>query len=487
MPKFKKILPAIVVAGAIAAMAGVAFAGPNANAKFTATLDKSTGVKAGDQVVLTISATGLATCNGYTAEALFDSTAVTNAGASAKLASAISPGSTADANITPAIAGYNRRLVTGGAQLGGTPVTGNSDIATMTFTAAAGFTTAKIAVRWLILNTTGGVRDTVVAAPLLVLQINPPAPKVAISPKSASRNFNQTQVLTATYSAAGDTISWTASGTVAGGNIRITAAADTIPGQIRLPLSLTATASTFRTKTAATGSTITLAATGTGRMTATIIVAAGTTRDTATVVFDVPVPAELSTFAGTPADGKVKLDWTTVSQTNNAGWRVLRSTDNVTFEPVSGLVPGAGTSNEQLVYTYTDFNLPKDVEKVFYILEQVDLDGKITRSRFAEVLLGGRFTDMPKEFSTAVFPNPFNPSTTIAYNLPDAARVNIVIYDAIGQEIRTLVAGAQTSAGRYTAQWDAKDNAGRQVASGVYFAHITAGKFTGKQKMLLLK
>jgi len=487
MPNFKKILPAIAVAGALVAMAGLAVAGPNAAAKFTATLDKSTGVKAGDTITLTIAATGLATCNGYTAEALFDSTAVTNSGATAKLTSAISPGSTADANITPAIAGYNRRVVTGGAQLGGTPVTGNSDITTLTFTANAGFTTANIAIRQLVLNTTGGGRDTIVASPLVVLQVNPPAPKVGISPKSASRNFNQTQVLTATYSAAGDTISWTASATVAGGNIRITAVANAITGQVTLPLSLTTTAASFKTTTAATGSTITLAATGTGRMTATIIAAAGTTRDTATVVFDVPVPAELSTFAGTLADGKIKLDWTTVSQTNNAGWRVLRSTDNATFEPVSGLVPGAGTSNERLDYTYTDVNLPKDVEKVFYILEQVDLDGKITRSRVAEVLLGGRFTDMPKEFSTAVFPNPFNPSTTIAYNLPDAARVNIVIYDAIGQQIRTLVANVQISAGRYTAQWDAKDDAGRQVASGVYFAHITAGKFSGKQKMLLLK
>jgi flagellar hook assembly protein FlgD len=138
-------------------------------------------------------------------------------------------------------------------------------------------------------------------------------------------------------------------------------------------------------------------------------------------------------------------------------------------------------------YSFTDVNLPKDIEKLFYVLEQVDLDGKVTRSRVAEVLLGGRFSDMPKEFSTAVYPNPFNPATTIAYNLPEAARVNIVIYDAIGQQVRTLLSNVQTSTGRYTAQWDAKDNAGRRVASGVYFAHITAGKFVGKQKMLLLK
>jgi len=187
------------------------------------------------------------------------------------------------------------------------------------------------------------------------------------------------------------------------------------------------------------------------------------------------------------ADGKVQLGWSTVSQTNNAGWRVLRSTDNVTFEPVGGLVSGAGTSNERLEYGYTDVNVPKDVERLYYVLEQVDLDGKVTRSRVAEVVLGARFAEAPAEFSTAVYPNPFNPSTTVAYNLPEASSVSIVIYDAMGQVVRTLLGNVSTSAGRYSVQWDARDDAGRMVSSGVYFAQITAGKYHGKQKMMLLK
>lgn len=495
MPNLRRILPVIALAaGLMMTVAGLAFAGPNAAAKFTAALDKSSGVKAGDTVKLTVSATGLTNCTGYIAEAIFDSNAVGDPATSAANSAFISPGKTVEVFTT--IASYNRRTETGGAQLGGTPITGNSDLAAFSFTAKAGFTTAKIAMRWLVIVSTGSVRDSVFASPVTVLQINPPAPKVSITPKAASRNFNQTQVLTATYTgAAGDTISWTASGTVAGGNIKITAVGGTAVGTLpTLPANLTTTATTFGTVTTvalAGTSTITLGASGTGKMTATIIAAATsagvTTRDTAAVVFDVPVPAELSAFVGAFADGKVQLNWTTVSQTNNAGWRVLRSTDNVNFEPVSGIISGAGTSNERLDYVYTDTNLPKGVDKVYYVLEQVDLDGKVTRSRVAEVLLGGRFADTPKEFSTAVYPNPFNPATTIAYNLPEAAKVSIVIYDAVGQEVRTLVGNAETAAGRYSIQWDAKDNSGRQVASGVYFAHITAGKFSGKQKMLLLK
>lgn len=495
MPNLKRILPAIaVVTGLALAVAGQAFAGPNAAATWTATLDKTTGVAAGATVTVTIAATGLNTCTGFTAEVIFDSTALADPTAAGGVQPFLAPGRTHEAFTE--VAGYNRRTTVGAAQLGGsTTAAGSTNLATYPFTTKAGFTTTKIAIRRLILNSSAQ-RDTILASPSpFVLQINPPAPAVDLTPATATRNFNQTQVLTAKYSgAAGDTITWTATGTVAGGNIRITVIAGTAVGTLpTLPANLTTTATTFRTVTTAAlagTSTITLGvATGTGRMTATIIAASGTpvTRDTSTVIFDVPVPAELSTFAGALVDDKVQLNWTAVSQTNNAGWRVLRSTDNVNFEVVSGIISGAGTSNERLDYGYTDVNLPNGVDKVYYILEQVDLDGKVTRSRVAEVLLGGRFADMPKEFSAAVYPNPFNPATTVAYNLPEAAKVSIVIYDAIGQEVRTLIGSAETAAGRYTIQWDAKDNSGRQVASGVYFAHITAGKFKDIRKMLLLK
>ncbi|OGG55906.1 MAG: hypothetical protein A3F84_23645 [Candidatus Handelsmanbacteria bacterium RIFCSPLOWO2_12_FULL_64_10] len=492
MPNLKRIIPAIaLVTGLALAVAGQAFAGPNAAVTWTTTLDKTTGVAAGATVTLTFVGTGLNTCSGFTVEAIYDSNAVGEP-AHAAAQPFLAPGKQAEVFTT--IAGYNRRTFMGAAQLGGsTTAAGQTTLGTFAFVTKAGFTTTNIAVRQIIFNS-GSARDTIVASPSpKVLQINPPAPAVDLSPAAATRNFTQTQLLTAKYSgAAGDTISWTATGTVSGGNIRITAIAGTAVGTLpTLPANLTTTATTFRTVTTAAlagTSTITLGvATGTGQMKATIIAAVGASRDTSTVTFDVPVPAELSAFAGALVDDKVQLNWTSVSQTNNAGWRVLRSTDNVNFELVSGIIPGAGTSNERLDYGYTDVNLPNGVDKVYYVLEQVDLDGKVTRSRVAEVLLGGRFADMPKEFSTAVYPNPFNPATTIAYNLPEAAKVSLVIYDAIGQEIRTLIGSAETAAGRYTIQWDAKDNSGRQVASGVYFAHITAGKFKDIRKMLLLK
>ena len=232
---------------------------------------------------------------------------------------------------------------------------------------------------------------------------------------------------------------------------------------------------------------LTLTASGSGSATATVTASDGTTTtDAITVVFSEQVPAELSAFGGEMVEDRVVLNWTTASQTNNAGWRVLRSTDKETFTVVSELIPGAGTTDALLNYNFADRELPS-AEKIFYQLEQIDLDGTVHRSNIVEVLLGARFLNLPTEFATAVYPNPFNPATTISYDLPSDALVNVVIYDALGQEIRYLV-NEQHAAGRYSIQWDAKDQLGHSVGSGVYIAKIKAGaSFSATQKMLLLK
>jgi len=234
------------------------------------------------------------------------------------------------------------------------------------------------------------------------------------------------------------------------------------------------------------GGVLTLTASGSGSAVVTVTASDGTTTtDPITISFDEQVPVELSAFAGEVIDDRVVLNWATASQTNNAGFRVLRSTDQQNFEVVSELISGAGTTDALLDYTFTDEGIPA-VEQVYYVLEQIDLDGTIHRSNPIGVLLGARFLNLPTEFASAVYPNPFNPSTTISYDLPLEAEVSIVIYDAIGQEIRRLIS-QQHTAGRYSIQWDAKDHLGRSVGSGVYIAKILAGNNTATQKMLLLK
>ena len=84
------------------------------------------------------------------------------------------------------------------------------------------------------------------------------------------------------------------------------------------------------------------------------------------------------------------------------------------------------------------------------------------------------------------FPNPFNPTTTISYDLPKRSQVTLGIYDLLGKQIKTLVNQSQ-DAGNKLAMWDGTDNLGRQVSAGVYLYQIQAGEFNQTRKMLLLK
>ena len=85
------------------------------------------------------------------------------------------------------------------------------------------------------------------------------------------------------------------------------------------------------------------------------------------------------------------------------------------------------------------------------------------------------------------YPNPFNPETTLKYDLPDAGDVKLEIYNMLGQVVRTLVNEHQT-AGRYAVQWDATNDLGQSMSSGIYFYRVrVGGEFTDVKKMLLLK
>jgi len=83
-------------------------------------------------------------------------------------------------------------------------------------------------------------------------------------------------------------------------------------------------------------------------------------------------------------------------------------------------------------------------------------------------------------------PNPFNPVTTIAYDVPHEARVAIRVYDVAGRLVRTLVDDAE-GPGRHEAVWNGRNDRGEAVGSGVYFCTMEAGEFRATGKMLLLK
>jgi hypothetical protein len=94
---------------------------------------------------------------------------------------------------------------------------------------------------------------------------------------------------------------------------------------------------------------------------------------------------------------------------------------------------------------------------------------------------------IPTEFALQQnYPNPFNPITTLRYDLPEQATVNIIIYDIMGREVRTLVNTIQ-DAGFKSIIWNATNDFGKPVSAGVYLYQIQAGDFVQTRKMVLLK
>ena len=84
------------------------------------------------------------------------------------------------------------------------------------------------------------------------------------------------------------------------------------------------------------------------------------------------------------------------------------------------------------------------------------------------------------------YPNPFNPITSLRYDLPEQAQVMLTIYDLMGREITQLVNTAQ-EAGYRSVQWNATDMHGKPVSAGVYLYQVRSGEFVQTRKMVLLK
>ncbi|MEM1095501.1 MAG: choice-of-anchor D domain-containing protein [Bacteroidota bacterium] len=95
--------------------------------------------------------------------------------------------------------------------------------------------------------------------------------------------------------------------------------------------------------------------------------------------------------------------------------------------------------------------------------------------------------EIPSQFELqGNYPNPFNPTTMISYQLPESATVRLEIYNVMGQLVRVLV-DAEQRAGTYRVAWDARNDVGLQVSSGTYIYRLTAGNYSADQIMTLVK
>jgi hypothetical protein len=85
-----------------------------------------------------------------------------------------------------------------------------------------------------------------------------------------------------------------------------------------------------------------------------------------------------------------------------------------------------------------------------------------------------------------VYPNPFNPQTTIKFDITELSKVSVKIFNILGEEIITLLE-KETAPGNYSLSWDARDYSGKLVPSGIYLIRLTANNYSATVKAILLK
>lgn len=497
------------------ALAGGAFAGDNAGATFSlSSATTVSGVGPGQTVSLEVAGTGFVGIKNldvyvrFSDAAAFDLSNVTIT-TSGGMASWIALAGLVESGTTD--------LVRVGSATFGSAFTGDASftINAVTSSSFTSSTEATIEIERISLGPSSSVRDVFTSEVLgLVLQLNPPVSDPVLSAQSAtdfsadfsavgSGSANDNSAGEVTLSVAfsdasgvgttGQAITWRvtnngaqaisvlgATTTTVAAGAQVSVSGTTTNGVATIELDSEGDKSAGSTSASVTASTSAANSAGTSL----------TLSVDFSVTWDVPVPAELASFAGEVGGGNtVRLQWAVTSQTNNLGWEVYRSTDNVVFERISPLIPGEGTVNSVRNYEFTDQS-PPAADRAYYYLRQLDLSGAASRSSVIEVALAPTaVVTQTLPLTTELlqnFPNPFNPETTIRFELAMESGVSLRLYDATGQAVRTLVQSS-LPAGSHLLVWNGLDDAGSRVSSGVYFYELRAGSFSSMKKMTLVR
>ncbi len=198
-----------------------------------------------------------------------------------------------------------------------------------------------------------------------------------------------------------------------------------------------------------------------------------------------PLPIQLGSIAATVvSQSEVRVDWITVTETNNYGFEVQKSAETpANYQTIpNSFVAGHGTTIQPHSYTYTDGAASPGIW--YYRLKQIDLDGTIhyTEGVQLDIVTGVEEKEIPTVFALDQnYPNPFNPSTVIEFALPKEEHVVLEVYNLLGQRVATLVNEVRPT-GYYAVPFNAEG-----MASGLYFYRLYTTEISLLKKMVLLK
>jgi hypothetical protein len=191
---------------------------------------------------------------------------------------------------------------------------------------------------------------------------------------------------------------------------------------------------------------------------------------------DGQLAAELADYSAVSQNGHVELAWSTASETDNDHFEVMRNDVQVAS------IHSQGNTASGHTYRYSDASVEVG-SQYEYTLVSVDLTGtrKTLGSRTVTVNNGGSNAVVTEYALHQNFPNPFNPTTQIAFDLVESGHVTLTVFNPMGQEVTKLVNG-NLGAGTHSVSFNAAG-----LPSGIYFYRLNVNGFSADMKMLLMK
>ena len=202
------------------------------------------------------------------------------------------------------------------------------------------------------------------------------------------------------------------------------------------------------------------------------------------------LPVTMSSFnAVLTGSEMVTIQWITQSESDMFGYNVYRNMDENVSDALiinPSIIPAINTATEQ-VYSWTDDELAQTGD-YYYWLSSIELSGQTTFYGPAHIAL--QEEPPPADVIAGiheVYPNPFNPRTTISYGLKSESSVVISIFDVRGRLVRKFDQGVQSTTQIHTLEWDGTNEKGNTVGSGVYLIRLQTDDMNEMRKAMLLK
>ncbi|HPR17627.1 MAG TPA: T9SS type A sorting domain-containing protein [Candidatus Cloacimonadota bacterium] len=213
-------------------------------------------------------------------------------------------------------------------------------------------------------------------------------------------------------------------------------------------------------------------------------------RSFADIQNDGTLPVVLSSFTGVCTNGIPTLHWTTQSEIENSGWYIYRSDSAEGWDAGNiiqcntEMIEGMGTTSQATNYSYPDIYDIVEGDTYYYWLQSVSISSAVELYGPVSILVEIEeepiiVPDLPEMTSlNANYPNPFNPTTFIKFDIKEGETGNLTIYNVLGQKVLSR----DYEAGYHNFAWNAD-----QQASGVYFYSLRTPSYSQTQKMLLMK